>query len=112
MNKISKKIQEHKPYFEVKSKQGILVSTTRTYWDIITQIKHPTVKGKEKELKQVLGDPDEIRVSKKDKAVLLFYRRIEKRFLCVVVRFLKIRGFIVTAYWTDKIKEGGLKWKR
>ena len=112
MDKISKEIQAHKAHFEVKSKPGILVGTTRTYWNVITHIKHPTLKGKEDAVKQVLCDPDEIRVSKKDSAVLLFYRRIEKRYLCVVVRFLKKRGFIITAYWTEKIKEGELKWKR
>lgn len=92
-----------------------LVSTTKAYWDIITHIKHPTIKGRGAEVKQVLVDPDEIRVSKKDKSVLLFYKRIEKYYLCVVVKFFeknKKKGFIVTAYWTEKIKEGELKWKR
>lgn len=79
---------------------------------MITKIKHPTVKGKELEVKQTLGESDEIRVSRRDKAVLLFYKIFDKRYLCVVVRFFKKRGFIVTAYWTKKIKEGELKWKR
>lgn len=106
------KIQSRKIYFEVKSKLGILVRTTKTYWNVITHIKHPTLKGRESEVKRVLCDPDEIRVSKRDRTVLLFYRKIEKRHLCVVVRFLKNKGFIITAYWTDRIKEGNLRWKR
>ncbi len=73
---------------------------------------HPTIKGKEAEVKQVLSDPDEIRVSKKDKTILLFYKKIARYYFCVVARFLKKRGFIVTAYWTEKIKEGELRWKR
>lgn len=112
MDRNGKQIQAHKQYFQIQSKLGILVSTTRIYWNVITNIKHPTVKGREAEVKEVLQDPEEIRVSKKDKSVLLFYRRIEKRYLCVVVRFFKKRGFIITAYWTEKIKEGELKWKR
>jgi|SRR3989338_6244833 len=112
MNDMAKDIQEYKILFEVKTKAGILVATTQAYWSLITHMKHPTLKGKEKEVKRALCDPDEIRISKKDRAVLLFYRKIEKHYLCVVVKFLKKRGFIVTAYFTDKIKEGQLKWKR
>lgn len=112
MSKRPRQIQLYKAYFKVQSKLGILVSTTKTYWDIITHIKHPTIKGKEAEVKQAIGNPDEIRVSKKDKTALLFYKMLERRYLCVVVRFFKKRGFIVTAYWTRKIKEGELKWKR
>ena len=109
---MSKQLDSYKAYFKVQSKPGILVSTTRTYWNVITHIKHPTVKGKEAEVKQVLVSPDEIRISKKDKSVLLFYKRIGKYYLCVVVKFFKKRGFIVTAYWTEKIKEGELKWRK
>ena len=103
IDKISNKTQEHKVYFEIKSKPGILVSTTQAYWNVITHIKHPTLKGKQNEVKEVLADPDEMRISKRDRAVLLFYRKFEKRYLCVVVRFLKKRGFIITAYWTENI---------
>ena len=112
MNKANKAIQPYKTYFEIQTKFGILVSTTKSYWNVITHIKHPTVKGKEIEVKQTLHDPDEIRISKKDKSVLLFYRKFAPRYLCVVVKFFKKRGFIITAYWTKKIKEGELKWKR
>jgi hypothetical protein len=112
MSKIAKQIERAKPYFQVLSKFGISVGTTRAYWDIITNIKHPAVRGKETEVKKVLSEPDEIRISKKDRSVLLFYGKAEKRYLCVVARLFKKRGFIITAYWTKKIKEGELRWKR
>lgn len=109
---MSKQVSPYKEYFKVQSRLGVWVSATKTYWNIITHIKHPTVKGKEAEVKSALSDPDEIRVSKKDKSVLLFYKKTGKRYLCVVTRFLKKRGFIVTVYWTEKIKEGETQWKR
>ena len=112
MNKIPQRLQPYKSYFKVKSKLGIQVSTTIGYWDVITKIKHLTIKGREQEVKQALCEPDEIRISKKDKTVLLFYKMFDQRYLSVVVRFFKKRGFIVTAYWTKKIKEGKLKWKK
>ncbi|MDO8662850.1 MAG: DUF4258 domain-containing protein [Candidatus Omnitrophota bacterium] len=112
MNKISRQALSHKQYFKVYSRLGILISTSRAYWNVITHIKHPTVRGKEGEVKSVLSDPDEIRISKKDKNVLLFYKKIGRYYLCVVTKFLKKRGFIITAYWTEKIKEGKTQWKR
>jgi hypothetical protein len=108
----NKSLQGYNTYFEVQSKIGILISTTKNYWDIITHIKHPAIKGREKEVKEAIYDPDEIRVSKRDKSVLLLYKGIEKKYLCVVIRYFNNKGFIITAYWTKKIKEGELKWKR
>lgn len=111
-NSNNKKIQPYKIHFEIISKPGILISTTVNYWNIIINIKHPTLKGREASVKETLEDPDKIRVSKKDKSVLLFYKKFHKRHLCAAVKTLKERGYIITAYWTDKIKEGELKWKK
>lgn len=101
-----------KAYFKVKSKLDIVIGTTKNYWDIIIRIKHPSMRGKEREVKETLANPDEIRISKRARNVLLFYKKIGQFYLCVVVKVVKKRGFIVTAYWTKKIKEGESKWKR
>src|SRR3989339_53938 len=106
MEKNRKDITLYKLKFEVISKLGFSVSTTYVYWKVITTVKHPTLKSQEKSVKLTISDPDEIRLSKRDHMVFLFYRKIKKRYLCVVVKQLNERGFIVTAYWTDKIKEG------
>lgn len=98
--------------FEVKSKLGVVVKTTRGYWNIIIQVKHPSVKGKEKNVKDTLSLPDEIRVSKRDKDVYLFYKKYRNKFLCVVSRIHRKSGYIITSYYTEKIKEGELKWKK
>ena len=99
-------------YFSIKSKLNIPITTTRSYWSIITHIKHPTLQGKETYVKKALSEPDQIRVSKKQGDIHLFYKKAGSLFLCVVVKIMKKRGFIITAYYTDKIKEGRLKWKR
>jgi hypothetical protein len=61
-----------------------------------------------------LNDPDFIRQSRIDKNVYLFYREIEynnKNYhMCVVTN--KREGFIITAYITDRIKEGVQIWKK
>jgi hypothetical protein len=111
MKKVAKKLPSD-IVFEVKSKLGALVATTRYYWDIIIHIKHPSIQGKEKQVKETLGFPDEIRTSKKDPGVYLFYKKYSRKFLCVVARINTGKGFIITVYYTDKIKEGELKWKK
>ncbi|MFH1856651.1 MAG: DUF4258 domain-containing protein [Candidatus Omnitrophota bacterium] len=111
MGKIQGKINT-KIAFEIKAELGFLIKTTIAYWNVITQIKHPSIQGKEKQVKETLACPSEIRQSKKDKKVYLFYKKYNSKFLCVVVKIDKKKGFIVTAYYTEKIKEGELKWKK
>ena len=62
---------------------------------------------------EALRNPDEIRQSKSDAAVFLFYRlEFPGRWLCAVVRQLDADGFLITAYPTDTIKEGDQVWVR
>lgn len=55
--------------FKVITHLGFSVHVTREYWDFITSIKHPVMKGMEESVIKVLSDPDEIRKSKSDKNV-------------------------------------------
>lgn len=69
------------------------------------------MEGKEKEVIAALSAPEEIRRSKTDKNVYLYYQKSDKLY-CVVARHLNERGFIITCYPTDKIKEGELIWEK
>ena len=40
------------------------------------------------------------------------YRKKDDGFICAVVRHLNDEGFLMTAYFTEAIKEGELVWKR
>lgn len=98
--------------FQVKTPLGFPVRTTIGYWKVITTVKHPSMAGKENEIKRCLSDPDEIRLSKRDRGVCLFYRRLEEKHVCAVVRQERGHGYIITTYVTDKIKEGEAVWKK
>lgn len=98
--------------FQVETTLGFTVQTTEGYWKVITKIKHPSIASKERSVKKCLAEPDEIRVSKRDSNVYLFYRKTKTKHLCVVVRHKTKESFIITSYVTDKIKEGELKWKK
>ena len=70
------------------------------------------MKGKESAVKAALENPDELRKSKMDGKTHIYYRKHENHFICVVCKHENGKGYIITAYITDKIKEGGRIWKR
>jgi len=98
-------------HFEVVSKLGKKISTTKEYWEFIVTVKHPMMEGKEKVVQEALKEPDEVRKSKNDKSVHLYYKG-DRVITCVVCKHLNGEGFIITTYQTDKIKEGELVWKK
>ncbi len=86
---------------------------TRSYWELIITVKHPVMAGRENDVKDALQNPSEIRQSKGDAAVYLFYKpeRVG-RWVCAVARQLNGDGFLITAYPTDAVKEGQLVWPK
>ncbi len=97
--------------FSVNTPLGVDVRTTVQYWEYLVTIKHPVMKNKENIVRSVLQMPDEIRQSKIDKDVFLYYKQYD-RLYCVVVKHEEMKGFLITAYPTDKIKEGDVIWTR
>ncbi|CAN5722105.1 hypothetical protein BH10CHL1_BH10CHL1_00880 [soil metagenome] len=61
---------------------------------------------------QVLTSPNEIRLSRIDENVYLFYTQDTKRLVCAVARQMDGEGFLITAYPADKMKEGKIVWKK
>ena len=99
--------------FELSTLLKFTVRVSYAYWEIITTIKHPIMRQQEAEIRETLLQPDEIRRSRSDQDVYLFYRsQEEKRWICAVARRLNGDGFLITAYPTDAIKEGEKLWQR
>lgn len=98
--------------FEIATPLGFTVRTTETYWQRL-MVKHPDLEELEELVQQALRSPDEVRRSRRDSDILLFYLvRAQKRWVVAVARRLKNEGFLITAYQTDAIKEGELLWRR
>ncbi len=96
---------------EVATPLGFTVRVTKAYWEIISTLKHPVMHGHLEEVRAALETPDEIRLSKSDDQVYLFYRsRRPGRWVCAVRRRTGSDGFLITAYPTDAIKEGEHIW--
>ena len=78
-------------------------------------LEHPEMSDMEAEIEETLLRPEHVARSRSDEEVLLYYRfypetRVGGKFLCVVVKFREEDAFIITAYLTDKIKEGETLW--
>src|SRR5438270_13191693 len=96
--------------FSVETRLGFVVDVTVDRWQIIATIKHPSMRNREDDVRSTLAEPKQIRRSRSDAAVFLFYRQTGRsRWVCCVVkRLTAVTAFLITAYPTDAIKEGEL----
>ncbi len=102
---------ENDDIFVVLTPIELLVSLDRERWNLIINVKHPVMKDRENDVQETLLFPDEIRKSKSDDSVYLFYRRERlSRWTCVIVKQTNGEGFVITTYPTDSIKEGERVW--
>jgi len=99
--------------FEADTPLGFRVRVDRARWELIVNEKHPAMKGRELEVKSALESPNEVRQSKSDVSVLLFYKtEALKRWVCAATKRSDEEGFLITAYPTDAIKEGTKIWPK
>ena len=99
--------------FEVPTPLGFSVRVTHDYWELIVTVKHPVMYGREMDVQNTLRMPDEIRQSRSDPAVHLFYRSERPgRWVCAVAKRLNDEGFLITAFPTDAVKEGERVWSK
>ena len=80
-------------------------------------LEHPEMRGQESKIVETLTQPEVVIQSQTDESVRLFHRfyhrlSIGDKYLCVVVKYTQNNIFIVTSYFTDKIKRGEVIWKR
>ena len=73
--------------------------------------------GLQDQLQETLRDPDFVIRSNWDESTTLSYRhytgtRIGDKWLCIVVKHMGADAFVLTAYPTDRVKEGTLIWKK
>jgi hypothetical protein len=97
--------------FDILTPLDFKIHTTKQYWDKLL-VKHPELEGKLELVQKALVQPDEIRKSRSDEFIFLFCTGMEKYTLCAVARKTGVDGFLITAYITDKIKEGELVWRK
>ena len=78
-------------------------------------LEHRETAGMEADIERVVQAPAEVRASRSDDSVKLFYAfyartRVSGKWLCVVVKYLPDDAFVITAYLTDTMKAGETLW--
>lgn len=92
---------------------GHRVTLTRDRWREIVRYKHPALAEHVSEVRACLRDPAVIRESVKDPDTHLYYRTLERGFVCVVVGGPIPDGrFVITAYFTKELKKGTDLWTK
>jgi len=78
---------------------------------------HPEMNGQDNKIRETILSPDSVRRSKTDAEVELFYRLyastpVTRKYLCIVVKASPNDAFVITAYFTDTIKQGEILWQK
>lgn len=79
-------------------------------------LNHPEMIELESQIARVIQELQLVRLSASDSQVQLYYRyyehtKVGAKWLCVVVKHLLDDAFIITAYLTDKVKQGADLWQ-
>ena len=98
--------------FEVLTPLGFRVRVTRGRWSVVMTAKPPVMAGREDVVRATLESPEQIRQSRSDSEVLLFYRA-EASSRCMRRREAGGRSRVLDhTYPTDAIKEGTQVWPK
>ena len=77
------------PLFEAETPLGFRVRVGKAYWQRLVTRKQPAMNGREADVRAALVAPDEVRRSRGDSNVLLFYKAEgARRWVCAVCRRL------------------------
>ena len=100
---------------EVRSKLEKVIRLDDYRWRHV--LAHPEMDNQLSKVEETLVDPDEVRESVRSSSVWLFYKLYaetpaSRKYLLVAAQVLDGEGFIVTAFFTDKVKRGDLIWKK
>lgn len=80
-------------------------------------LEHPEMRDMAADLERALRQPQLGRRSRSDPAARLFYEyradtEMGGKYLCIVVKYAENDAFVVTAYLTDKPKDGDDLWSK
>lgn len=92
---------------------GKRIRTSEQYWKLISETKHADLTGQLNKVLLTLSKADEVWQNTENRKIFLYYRKINKYWICVVSRHLNQEGFIITCYLTSKSKRKGKKiWQK
>lgn len=80
-------------------------------------LNRPELLNQEDKIEETLLNPELIKKSVSDDKVVIYYKRYQKtpvtsKYMAVVVKLTDKENFIISAYFTDRIKKGDLLWEK
>ena len=90
--------------FEVKDKSGRIIYLTGERWNHI--LKHPEMSNQIEQIKDTLLYPDKVAKIEHDPDIRFYYKYYKERkeYLFISVKYLNGNGYIITSFYTDRIK--------
>jgi hypothetical protein len=93
--------------------QGLAIRLTDER--LVHILEHPEMQGMEGAIEETVARPERVVQSFSDPQARLYHRhyigtRVGDKFLCVVFKVRGANAFVLTAYLTDRIKQGVLRW--
>lgn len=95
--------------------QGRAIRLTVERWQHI--LEHPEMVDQREKMTQTVNDPDFVVVTAKDDTVHVYQRLYEstpvtRKYMTVAVKLLDEDAFILTAFFTSRLKRGRIIWQR
>lgn len=89
---------------KIIDKSRRVITLSRERWSHIQE--HPRMSGQIGKIEETLISPDVIKGFEYDEKVYFYYRYYKdaREYLLVLVKYLNGKGFIITSFFTDKIK--------
>lgn len=92
---------------QVKDKTNRIICLTRERYKHI--LKHPDMQNKLEEIRECVQNPIQITTYKIEEDIKFYYKYEKQRtskakYLRTIVRYLNGEGFIITAFYVEKIK--------
>lgn len=95
-------IQKSDLLFEENDIFGKHIRTTKDYWNKIFLIKHKELEVNLKNVIELIKKPDEVRKSIQDPFICLYFKKLDKKYLVVVIKYLNSHGFLEKKYGQSK----------
>ncbi len=94
--------------FEILDKLGKLVRLTKERWSHIKS-DHPEMAAELENIMDCVSNPEFTKTSEYDQSVKFYYRYYKNRksvakYLLTAVKHLNGNGFVITAFYTNKVK--------
>jgi hypothetical protein len=90
--------------FEIEDLSGRMIHLSNERWNHIQ--KHPHMSSKIEEIQETIEHPDVVKQFSHDTKVHFYFKwdKKMKQFLFISAKYLNGDGFIITSFYTDKIK--------